>query len=1550
MDEELSALIDELVSKGASDDEIDFIIQDYRSKNTQQAEKIESPDAVDYAGAGAASFNRGISSLVSGPLKFLGNASDYIDRKIHNVTSDEPYVPQGNFFTAAGEGVDSFNEAVNPYRPEVNETFQQVGEGIGQVAGMIATGGTSGAAGIGTQAVTKAPTLINATTQASKTLGSKAFTPGGLLAATSAANPEWEAAKASGLSDEEALGVMVGNFATSLSEGLPLANALKRLDKLTGGTIVQRLKAAGTGAFEEGIQEAFQQYVSNKIAQGSYDPERDELTQVLQSGKVGAIVGALIPAVGGISHIVKREKQVKDRTIEAKQQAAQVINEVADTGDAQLNAEIDAAGALTPQEESQLENQAVSSLLVEDVSKAVDEVKNVEKQIKEEQKEEAKAEKAKESETPQKVDKTPELVEASPEYQDAVQKLSDVSKKLVDSDLTNSSEMLALMGELQTAKEALRRIAPENSAKGAGKKSEVKTQIEDTTGVTKPEKSIKMTPNEAIKFRVQEFYKGVQEGVYRGKDAVNQLVTKVQEALKDSPLSTKQVSTILTRVKNTNLFTPGSISRLNTFIDKVSQDAEYADKVSQVKALTSKIRKSAKSPTTLQNLKGIARTFAGINPEDVDVERHLDLATKISAGLLPPSNPNYQAFNTAEVQDYISEVQDKQDEAEAVELDAAEQRGETRNLNTFTALSSSIDALQDLDTTDFDDSEKRIVETLKGVDTSTLTDEQGAAMVRVLDNIIENGDFSNASRVETIIASKQNIDKAKKLVEDVKTKEIGVVGKIGANNYQQFTRIFGKQGIASEIMRLLGITDLYNAGSRVENQENKFDDRLNKKLKEIKQKTGTDTRKLINEVRLVAFSELYKNYGDESHIPKVKKNFDRTAKEYAKVDKDKAKAWEQVISEFKDVTSGEEALAVLNKTKGLHEAWKFINDTFNNEIVDRHEKVNVELHNKPYLRANNYTHTNIVNLTGTKEAKESFAEGTQMKQRKVKPSQSSTSIKATRNVPNGKGYSSDFFVSQLKGYKESLYDIEASKAEAQVYETMYTSEFEEIVGGLDNAKVIRAMVESARKIQQGSAPMSSNDAVRFLNKATQFIRTLGATKALASLSQPVKQTTVLAKTFFNHLGSGSIPTFFKAVGSRNLFGTSEGLRKLFDNYTIGVRGSRLGGVERGETASAKLEPSSRQKAVRVAEWLSNRSRHFSGIVMGPLTKSDVYAAQVSWLSYYLHSLKEQGVSNVNLHTEFEKQGEESRQKAAAYAEQMVAETQVPSNPATLAQVVRNENDGGWNLAKTILIPFSTFSINAKYRNVSDVSNFIRNPNARNAGAVAGDAAEMLIYAGIATYVLGAYKDLLKSGIESLFGVDSEDDEEKKATNRKKAFWTNITNGVVPFAIGTAGEYGTSQIANGIAYLAENPDANFENWKKETGGFVFEPKEKIDYGLIALGLEPFKDSADGLIDLTKSKSGKEITYTDAYGKSHTVVLNDNQENLLAVTTIVDLLNTVGISEADVFNQIRKVMKEQLKEAGKPPKTRNRQRIDRMERSRIQLEPKEKLVRERIQKRP
>src|SRR5690606_33083901 len=84
------------------------------------------------------------------------------------------------------------------------------------------------------------------------------------------------------------------------TEALPITNFLTRFNRMTGGGLMSYVKSGGVSALQEGIQETLQQYLTNQIAREDYDPDRDPVLGLLESFKVGAIVGSLMPGMGRV--------------------------------------------------------------------------------------------------------------------------------------------------------------------------------------------------------------------------------------------------------------------------------------------------------------------------------------------------------------------------------------------------------------------------------------------------------------------------------------------------------------------------------------------------------------------------------------------------------------------------------------------------------------------------------------------------------------------------------------------------------------------------------------------------------------------------------------------------------------------------------------------------------------------------------------------------------------------------------------------------------------------------------------------------------------------------------------------------------------------------------------------------------------------------------------------------------------------------------------------------------------------------------------------------
>jgi hypothetical protein len=210
--------------------------------------------------------------------------------------------------------------------PKKADSFWQskVPSAFGTVAAILLTGGRNlGAkAGIETAVTTPKGLLGKYFTDAAKTVTGASTVTGG----TSMAVPEFEQAKAAGKTDDEAFDVFLKNYFVGQTEVIPIANALKRVNQLSGGRITSAITAGLKGGVEEATQEAVQTYLTNKIAQGSYDPKRDSFKDIIDATGAGFFVGFILPGVGAAMQKMTPEQKSETQKV-LKDKFTQLKNE-----------------------------------------------------------------------------------------------------------------------------------------------------------------------------------------------------------------------------------------------------------------------------------------------------------------------------------------------------------------------------------------------------------------------------------------------------------------------------------------------------------------------------------------------------------------------------------------------------------------------------------------------------------------------------------------------------------------------------------------------------------------------------------------------------------------------------------------------------------------------------------------------------------------------------------------------------------------------------------------------------------------------------------------------------------------------------------------------------------------------------------------------------------------------------------------------------------------------------------------------------------------------
>jgi hypothetical protein len=236
----------------------------------------------DYAKQFAGSAIRGVADVVAGipegAATLVSKPAAAMERLIP-IDGDggaEAGDPTQSLVYKAGRLIRTAGEKLSPDRVEaLDDSFwvSKVPGGLGSAAGFMA-GGAAGAA-------LKIPATLGVAGMGALSSGASA----------------WKEAKAAGASEDDAYKAFLANAAVGTTEAVPLANMLKRLDKVSGGTFTKALLTAGKETFEEAAQESIQTFANNYVAKQYYDKDRELLKDMAENAEVGGVTGFLFSAI-----------------------------------------------------------------------------------------------------------------------------------------------------------------------------------------------------------------------------------------------------------------------------------------------------------------------------------------------------------------------------------------------------------------------------------------------------------------------------------------------------------------------------------------------------------------------------------------------------------------------------------------------------------------------------------------------------------------------------------------------------------------------------------------------------------------------------------------------------------------------------------------------------------------------------------------------------------------------------------------------------------------------------------------------------------------------------------------------------------------------------------------------------------------------------------------------------------------------------------------------------------------------------------------------------
>ena len=450
-----------------------------------------------------------------------------------------------------------------------------------------------------------------------------------------------------------------------------------------------------------------------------------------------------------------------------------------------------------------------------------------------------------------------------------------------------------------------------------------------------------------------------------------------------------------------------------------------------------------------------------------------------------------------------------------------------------------------------------------------------------------------------------------------------------------------------------------------------------------------------------------------------------------------------------------------------------------------------------------------------------------------------------KRLTTGRVVNLGFDSSNLSNLKDALTDLETAESIQVMKGFMGTSknlnpEFKKLVPDVDNRNLIFSKFQNYVNAKRGASEKATEkEAIKVMNK----LAGIGVSRVLGGPTQVLKQLVPLINTATNlMLDLGSVG---KGI---SLMTSSPEAREWLSNsgYEIANRG--IQSVTNLEGTNTKMDKAAEGKLEQAGNVLLEVQKEY---LQRFLVSPDKFAAQASWMAYYMNNLKKQGIDPSNIDWSNHK----VNKQAGAFAEQQVGRQQNVSDVDLQGDLFKGKSFGA-QFARKTLFPFANFLTNQKTRMYTDI-NIASSKTATKEDK--NSAYRSLAGLGVETATFNLIGLAVTQGLaaisQGITGDDDEEDQQRSFDNRIKGRAGNVVKDILsPIPVLD------DQIMFGVNKMIEaisNDEDPFQFFANDEKTFLQQ--------LGVLGIQG--QNAVDLIEMVKiSTTG---SYKDKYGKTREV---------------------------------------------------------------------------------
>jgi hypothetical protein len=994
---------------------------------------------------------------------------------------------------------------------------------------------------------------------------------------------------------------------------------------------------------------------------------------------------------------------------------------------------------------------------------------------------------------------------------------------------------------------ALRKVMSESDAgrivraEKRGTEKTPGTAIKETKGIVDTSPKVTTTEAKGLKEKLKTEAKAASKAARFAKSTVAEALSESVSEMKGK-LSAKQVTAISNAIEKTNFESERSIAELGAFIDRVVDNANYAQELSDAKGLIGKAKKLIRSKKIPFPIDNAMRNMVKIKPHKVlelglyvetlnelveqasgkavgvgdavskNVERlskqaaeyDSDIAEQVNQKLYEKSGLAESGVTRAEFDKMQADIANQTDDQLKEESESETDKKSRHRVMLETFLPVRLKELDSLlDNEEITEKQKAVIRAIQKVDLNDLSVGQLKELNNVLTGILDFGSFSLIGRVKSIVSG---YNKSKGFTQNYKDTDFRAPIKGRLKDKLSVTNFF-KSVVAGSIKsrkfmgELLG--DLHKGNSRATTKSELAKKKMMKVFKGGRLKPSNNWRlgavafALQNQggsgaevqaefeqrkARVLADAERMINHGWKDKEGGVINSQVGKAerKRINKRGEDIKKAYDSIL---KDAKAPDEVVTGLTGVE--REAYELAKAEFD-EIKPELKESFESFDNKQFVEYANYFPTEARRV-GKVDAE--FSEDSA----KIPPStnvidakQSGTTFaRQPLSATGDMVYNYDFYDLFGRKYHDSVYSIETLEAREELKNVLNGKEIKKIIGSnvlTEMKSAIGLMVAG----QKGELPSDVTE-LNLAEKAFYaLIRQYKGVK-LATIDQFFKQyVPIIVETSVIN----GVPATVKAHGIvlEALWNedTRKQLKALMEGTDVANRvmlGEEVVSKQmRGEFD--KLTESDLAYNARVVRDAVVRTSAFN------LKHFDKQAAVVSWLSSYIKEV-EKGGGKFNLAKESENRSSAAIDQANGKADDINNVSDIHKTAALFAK-----KDKGTKLMKELFWNYRSFSLNGGVNAILELRNLSskgldKAEKEASFRYLVGYMGQMLTYGAIKAFIIQGAWEL---AADALFGgIDKDDEDETKGRDV-------IVNAMAEPLLSTYPEYtgeAAKRLANGM---------------------------------------------------------------------------------------------------------------------------------------------------------